>query len=88
MKDDSIHIRQLTVEDWELFRDLRLQALKECQRVYLGTYEEGKKRTDTEWQDILKGEDKAVFALFDGQKPIVSPVFLQQETILPAKQAF
>lgn len=63
-------IRQLSERDWEIFRAIRLKALQECERVYLSSYEDTLKRTPEEWQEIIAGDDRAIFVLFANEKPI------------------
>ncbi len=70
MKADSTDTRQLTVEDWKLLRDLRLQALKECEGMYLARYEENKNFTEDKWKDMIFGSNKAIFGLFENENHI------------------
>ena len=80
MKAENIHIRQFTIDDWEAFRDMRLQALKECTRMYLATYEDSLKRTDQEWRNMISGPNKTVFGLFDGDQQIgFAGIFMPDE---------
>jgi len=70
MNKEQIYIRVLKVEDWEIFRDIRLYALKTCPEVYSGAYEVALKRTDQEWKDLLSDDDKCIFGLFCEEKII------------------
>lgn len=50
---DNIEIVSLTPNDWQLYRDLRLRALKEEPQAFGSTYEENAKHSDKFWKDRL-----------------------------------
>lgn len=66
----KVSVRQLCIDDWNILRSMRLQALKECEGMYLSSYKQGLERTPEDWQETLTGDDRAIFGLFDGNKPI------------------
>lgn len=69
--NDTISIRRLGVDDWQAFKDMRLEALQTNQNVFLGRYEKESAEPDSFWQDTLINRDKgAVFGLYDGQTMI------------------
>lgn len=63
-------IRQLTKEDWQLYKSLRIQAVKADPTVFAFTLEYEMSHTDEHWQDGLSNPAVAIFALFDDDKPI------------------
>lgn len=62
--DKTFKIRPLTPEDWESFRTIRLQSLRECPGVYLSSHEAESTMTPEEWQGLLDGNGKCIFGLF------------------------
>lgn len=80
MNKSTISIRQLKPEEWGILRDIRLRAVKECERVYLANYEEVLQKQPEDWRDIIDGEDRAIFVLFDGEQPVgLGSVFTVRE---------
>ncbi len=76
----SITTRALTAEDWGTFRQIRLRALREHPDVYLGSYKEAAARTEREWMQMLDGEGKCIFGLFDAAKIVgLAAVFTSRE---------
>lgn len=65
-----ITIRPLTVDEWELYREVRLQALQSDPGVFGGRYDDERHKSQSEWQKTLANPKEAVFILFDGKKPI------------------
>ena len=66
----TIHIKQLTSEDWPLFKRLRLKALQSDNAVFGANYNDEVQKCDAHWQERLTNSDNAIFALFDDAKPI------------------
>jgi hypothetical protein len=66
----SITARALTPEDWEIFRQIRLRALRAHPGVYLGSYKDAAARTEREWKEMLDGHGKCIFGLFDCDRMI------------------
>ncbi len=78
--DYNITLRALTPEDWDIFRTMRICALKECPGVFLGKYEDAKNFPQEHWQETLDGQGKQVFGLFDNQELIgITAVFTWRE---------
>jgi RimJ/RimL family protein N-acetyltransferase len=79
MKSD-ISVRALIPNDWQTFRAVRLKALQENSGVYLSSYEKEIKTSESQWKDMLDGNGKCLFGLFDGNKPIgLAAVFTWRE---------
>ena len=66
----SITARALTPEDWEIFRQIRLRALRAHPGVYLGSYKDTAARTERQWKEMLGGYGKCIFGLFDCDRMI------------------
>lgn len=66
----DISIRQLTEDDWEIVRSIRLKALQNDPGVFSATYEDAIKRTEADWKAYLTGTNTAVFGIFDDAHPI------------------
>jgi RimJ/RimL family protein N-acetyltransferase len=62
-------LRQLEASDWQLLKDMRLEALVKEPRVFSGALEEESQRSDSVWQERVTAKDKAYFCLFspDGE---------------------
>ncbi len=61
----DIHLKQLSVADWEIFRDIRLKALKSDPGVFGANFADSSKKTPREWQDMLRNPNTAVFVICD-----------------------
>jgi len=66
----EIFVRPLTPNDWQMFRDVRLKALREHPDVFLRSYETEKKLSEAEWKNTLDGIGKCVMGLFDNDQLI------------------
>ena len=65
MTENKIAIRQLGAEDWEIYRDLRLHALKTEPGVFSSNYARESAFTKDEWVERIAVGGKAAFGLFD-----------------------
>lgn len=45
----NITVRKIIAEDWELYKEMRLQALKSLPIAFWSSYEEAEKFSDEEW---------------------------------------
>lgn len=76
----TIAIRPLDPDEWEVFRDLRLAALKAEPGVYGARYEVTAQRTEAVWRNNVRGEHNQSFGLFDGAQLIgITSVFRWDE---------
>lgn len=76
----AITIRELHPDEWEIFRDLRLAALRAARGVYGSRYEDAVKRTEAVWRHTVRGERNQSFGLFDGTRMIgITSVFQWDE---------
>lgn len=62
-----ILVRPFKPLEWQLYRDIRLQALQSDPGVFTATYEKAAAYTDTEWQARINDPDVGVFGVFDDQ---------------------
>ncbi len=67
--ESSIHLRQLSSEDWEVLRSIRLEALETHPDLFCPSTDE-RKRSPEEWKTFLHNEDMCIFALFDAERVI------------------
>jgi RimJ/RimL family protein N-acetyltransferase len=64
---DALIVRALAVADWDLFRSLRLRALKDAPGVFATSYAEAAKRAPETWRSLVSGPANQVFGLLDGE---------------------
>lgn len=71
MPGASCHIRPLDRADWEIFRELRLHALKTEPGKFASTHDAEATLPPEEWQETITGSPPyQVFGLFDGERLI------------------
>ena len=69
MDKKDITIRALDSGEWEIFREMRLHALKTMPQVFFSKYEDEVKAEPANWQTRwLDRKGKCTFGVFDGQK--------------------
>ena len=74
-------VRRLTPEDWPLYKEIRLEALRLHSDVYGTSYKDMCERPDAEWESILSQQDAAFFGLFDDQAIVgLGGVFTQDKS--------
>ncbi|WHN66247.1 GNAT family N-acetyltransferase [Cysteiniphilum sp. QT6929] len=64
----DICIRLLTSADWQLWKAIRLQALKDSPQSFGSSYEETLLCNDQYFKEMLEGND--IFAAFDGSNTV------------------
>lgn len=62
---ENFSIRQLVATDWQLYRDLRLEALSRHPNFFSPSRDEFK-FTELEWKERLDNKNAASFGLFSG----------------------
>ena len=76
MDENDIHIQPLTPKDWESFRAIRIRAVNMHTRYVLVRPDITEKQTSKYWKEMLDGQGKKVFGLFDKDKLIgITAVF-------------
>lgn len=76
----SIATRALTAEDWKMFRETRLRALREHPGVYFSSFKDAAERAEHEWKEMLDGKGKCIFGLFDSHRMIgLAAVFTSRD---------
>ena len=63
-------IQKLDEKDWLIFSEIRLRALQTDPSVFGSNYERESKFAESEWRSQLNNPDAAVFAVFDGERPV------------------
>src|SRR5439155_12259656 len=76
----SFRIRPFEPNDWLIFKDFRLQALKAAPGVFATSYEEAVARSPEQWQTTICGPVHQIFGLFDGERLIaITAVFTSRD---------
>jgi RimJ/RimL family protein N-acetyltransferase len=74
MRDEMITIRRIRVGEGELFKQIRLDAVRESPAAFGSTYESMSRRTPESWtrqaDSSAQGPDRATFLAFSGDKPV------------------
>lgn len=74
-------VRKLSRQDWPLYKNIRLEALRLHSDVYGTSYKDMCDRPDAEWESILSQEDAAFFGLFDDRAIVgLGGVFTQDKS--------
>ena len=63
---NALIVRALALAEWDLFRNLRLMALKDAPGVFATSYADAVKRAPETWQSLVSGPANQIFGLFDG----------------------
>lgn len=68
MTESSVSLHVLTTDDWRLFRELRLEALREAPYAFGSTFDDwqGEKDTETRWRQRLTDVPFNAAAYLDG----------------------
>jgi RimJ/RimL family protein N-acetyltransferase len=76
----AIAIRPLHPEEWPLFRDFRLFALRSSPGVFSGTLADAEARPEQAWRALIAGPGHQIFGLFDGATLIgITAVFTEAD---------
>ncbi len=79
----NIEIRKLTRNDWQIFKELRLQMLKEEPQAFARTYDEVSKRTDEEWIENTENEESGILAVWlDGKLAGMNGYYYPERSIV------
>jgi RimJ/RimL family protein N-acetyltransferase len=71
-----VAIRPLAPDEWTLFRDFRLFALRSSPGVFSGTLADALVRPEQAWRALIAGPGHQVFGLFSGEPLIgITAVF-------------
>ena len=68
MKKNNMEIRELVPDDWEIFRNIRLFALKTEPGKFSSNYTLESGFSEQEWRGRLSGPVRAYFGLFDNDR--------------------
>lgn len=76
----AILIRPFDRSEWDVFRNLRLQALRDEPGVFAASYDWAATLSPEEWQDTIQGPAHQVFGLFDEARLIgITAAFTWQD---------
>lgn len=76
----KMKIRPLLPSEWEIFRDLRLLALKSAPGMFESTYAQAAARTEADWRALLSAERQQIFGMFDSDKLVgIAGVFTAKD---------
>ncbi len=76
----KMNIRPLLPSEWEIFRDLRLLALRSAPGMFGSTYTQASSRTEADWRELLSGERQQIFGMFDCDKLVgIAGVFTARD---------
>ena len=76
----NLMIRELVPDEWQLFRDFRLAALKAAPGLYGTRYDEALQRSEAGWRETISGPSNQSFGLFDGNMLVgITSVFTWAE---------
>ena len=76
----KMNIRPLLPTEWEIFRDLRLLALKSTPGMFESTYAQAAARSEADWRALLSGERQQIFGMFDVDRLIgIAGVFTSRD---------
>jgi RimJ/RimL family protein N-acetyltransferase len=65
------HLRRFTVDDWRLYKSIRLEALKTEAYYFASTYTQEAGLSDVEWRDSLAHpDDRVCWGLYNGDECI------------------
>lgn len=74
MHDSNILIRRILESEWQIYKELRLVALKLAPEAFGAKYEDAIKRLDSDWilqtQNFSKGTDSINFLAFVNGQPL------------------
>jgi RimJ/RimL family protein N-acetyltransferase len=62
---ENIYSRRLNADDWEIFRETRLGALKKHPDRFGSTFDAEIKMSPEDWQKLLATKEHVIFGLFD-----------------------
>ena len=75
-----MNIRPLLPSEWELFRDLRLFALKSAPGMFESTFAQAVSRSEADWRALLGSQNQQIFGLFDRDKLVgIAGVFTAKD---------
>lgn len=75
-----VEVREVTPDDWELFRRLRLAALVDAPLAFGSTYEREADRSESEWRGRLAWTHGVRFVAYADDEPVgIAGVYLRHE---------
>lgn len=76
----AVLVRQLGPEDWKMFREMRLHALRKRPGSFTARAETAERFPDETWREFLSNPKQAAFGLFDDDNLIgISAIFTDRD---------
>ncbi len=76
----TMTIRPLVPSEWQMFRDIRLFALKSAPGMFESTYAQAAARSEADWRTLLSSERQQIFGMFDADKLVgIAGVFTAKD---------
>lgn len=72
-------IYKLNSEEWQIYKNLRLEALRQVPAAFGASYEESVGRTDHEWREKLENPKSYIFVARDGDDYIGMAAAYQEQ---------
>jgi RimJ/RimL family protein N-acetyltransferase len=71
LKNGNVYtISQLTENEWRQFSQIRLKALRTDPLVFGSNYQKESLYSEDEWRNLLRGENSAIFMIYENGKPV------------------
>lgn len=68
-------LRKLNTDDWEIYRDIRLEGLQSDPSAFGGAYSDESQRTEERWRQTLGREERTTLGIFvDGKISAVGTI--------------
>lgn len=79
----KIEIKKLNSDDWQIYKELRLQMLTEEPQAYSQTLEELSKRSDKEWKDKTETDNMSIIVAWVDEKLAgMSGLFYEEKDVV------
>jgi len=75
----TIRISKLLPADWQKYKDLRLEALREDSLAFGASYAEASKHDDNHWQKRLENSENIILVAWDNGKAIAMAAAYREE---------
>ncbi len=78
----NISIKQINIDDWEDFREIRLKALKSDPKVFGSHFDREKTYSKQDWKEWVGAKGQAIFFIYDDKKIIgMTGIYIPQDTV-------
>ncbi|MEM7362487.1 MAG: GNAT family N-acetyltransferase [Pseudomonadota bacterium] len=82
--DDRFSVRPFTADEWQVYKSVRLEALRDSPDAFATTYAESVGRDDNQWRERLKvatseASKQLPLAVFEGERVVGQCWVIQEE---------